>query len=91
MVIRIGIEVCPQCKNKNTTILEKEPMTFKVNPNVIVQFVEVNRCTNCGFESISEKEYEEVRKLVHEVKAPSSSTVVLNRDLINHQKQKIKY
>jgi YgiT-type zinc finger domain-containing protein len=67
---------CPQCKHE-TFVEEKEPMTFRVNPNVIVQNVAVDRCTNCGFESIAEKEYERVRKMVHKVKAPHEATVVL--------------
>jgi len=66
---------CPECKHE--TILEKEPMTFKFNPSVIVQDVVISRCTNCGFESVSEEEYEKVRKLVHQVKAPQGATIVV--------------
>jgi hypothetical protein len=60
--------VCPECKHE--TRIDKESMTFKFNPEVIVQDITIDRCENCGFECVSEEEYEKVRKLVHQVKAP---------------------
>lgn len=66
---------CPECKHE--TVLEKESMTFKFNPEVIVQDVTISRCRNCGFECVSEEEYEKVRRLVHQVKAPHGATVVI--------------
>lgn len=66
---------CPDCKHR--MVEETEPMTFKLNPNVIVQKVKVNKCNNCGFSSVSENEYERVRKQLQGIKAPHKATVVL--------------
>lgn len=66
---------CPECKSKMT--IEFEPMNFKINPNIIVQKVKINKCKCCGFSSMSEDEYEKIRKEVHQVKATKGAIVVL--------------
>ncbi len=66
---------CPECKNR--MVVDSEPMTFKINPNVIVQKVKISKCDKCGFSCVSEAEYEKIRKEVHEVKATKGAIVVI--------------
>jgi len=56
---------------------KRETMEFEVNPNVIVENVGVSECCNCGFSSVSEEEYERVRKQLKAVKAPHGATVIM--------------
>jgi len=56
---------CPYCKAKMKQ--KVIPMTFKGNPDIIVENVRHNVCMKCGFESIPEKEYEIIRKKVNSV------------------------
>jgi len=66
---------CPNCDiNMKTDTI---PMTFKVNPNVIVQSVEHHTCPKCGFDLVTGKEYERVRKLVHGASKIKAKIVVL--------------
>jgi hypothetical protein len=54
-------------------------MTFKVNPDVIVQNVMVHKCMACGFESVPEDEYERVRKKVHEISKIGKGSIVVTK------------
>ena len=58
--------MCPYCKKVKMKV-DTKSMTFKFNPNVIVEKVKYEVCPRCGFECIPEEEYERVRKLVHSV------------------------
>ena len=53
----------PQCKSQMTETTM--PMSFKINPDIIVKHVKVHECGRCGFDSIPEDEYERVREKVH--------------------------
>lgn len=66
---------CPECKGRMAE--KKEEMEFKTNPKIIVEKVKVSRCGKCGFSSISEHEYERVRKKIESVRAPKTATVIL--------------
>lgn len=66
---------CPECDSKMKK--RKEAMEFEVSPKVIVEKVGVDECCNCGFSSVSEKEYERVRKQLKAVKAPHGATVIM--------------
>jgi len=68
-------EICPNCDLK----MKKDimSMTFKINPNVIVQSVEHHVCPRCGFDTVTGKEYERVRKLVHDASKIHAKIVVL--------------
>lgn len=66
---------CPECNKK--THKETEALVLKTNPDVIVKKVKVDICKSCGFSSISEDEYERVRKEIGKVKAPDKATVIL--------------
>ena len=68
---------CPQCKNEFK--IDYMPMTFKINPNIIVQDVKVHICSRCGFESIPEDEYEFVRKKVHEIAKIKTEAIVVTK------------
>ena len=52
-------------------------MTFKINPNIIIQNVMVHKCEACGFESIPEDEYERVRKKVHKIAKVAKKAIVV--------------
>jgi uncharacterized protein with PIN domain len=50
---------CPYCK---TPMVENSmPMSFRINPNIIVKHVKIHECGSCGFDSVPEDEYERVR------------------------------
>jgi len=66
---------CPECKARMKR--KREAMEFEVNPKVIVGNVGVSECCNCGFSSVSETEYERVRKQLKGVKAPHGATVIM--------------
>jgi YgiT-type zinc finger domain-containing protein len=66
---------CPECRGRMAE--KKEEMEFKANPKIIVEKVKVSRCSKCGFSSISEHEYERVRKKIEGIKAPKTATVIL--------------
>ena len=66
---------CPKCDSKMKK--RKEAMEFEVSPKVIVENIGVDECCNCGFSSVSEKEYERVRKQLKAVKAPHGATVIM--------------
>jgi len=66
---------CPECRGK--MVAKKEKVTFKTNPKVVVEKVKVRKCGNCGFSSISEHEYERIRKKIEGIKAPQAAIVIL--------------
>ena len=66
---------CPECKGK--MVAKKEKMAFKTNPKIIVERTKVSKCSKCGFSSISENEYERIRKKIEKVKVPQEATVIL--------------
>jgi len=66
---------CPLSKHKMK--IDYIPMTFKINPSIIVQNVMVHKCMACGFESIPEDEYERVRKKVHEISKVAKEAIVV--------------
>lgn len=66
---------CPYCKTKMK--FETRSMTFKTNPNVIVEEVKYTICGRCGFESIPEDEYERVRKKLHSVSKISKDAKIV--------------
>ena len=66
---------CPECDSAMRK--RREAMQFEVNPKVIVEKVGVDECCNCGFSSVSGKEYERVRKQLKDVKAPHGATVIM--------------
>ena len=66
---------CPECNEKMKK--EKEAMALETNPNVIVKEVNTSVCKGCGFSSISENEYERVRKEIDKIKAPKEATIIL--------------
>ena len=66
---------CPECKSKMK--VKKEKMTTKTNPKIIVESIKVNKCCKCNFSSISENEYERIRKKVEKIKVPQEATVIL--------------
>jgi len=66
---------CPECNKKMKE--EKEAIALKTNPNVLVKKVKVSVCESCGFSSVSENEYERVRKEVEKIKVPHKATVIL--------------
>lgn len=68
---------CPDCKGHFRT--DFIPMTFKINPNIIVQDVKVHVCIKCGFESVTEDEYEVVRKRVHEIAKIGKESLVVTK------------
>lgn len=68
---------CPISKHEMK--VDYIPMTFKINPNVIVQNVKVHKCVACGFESVPEDEYERVRKKVHETSKVGKEAIVVTK------------
>ena len=69
--------VCPDCKHNMR--IDFIPMTFKINPNIIVQDVKVDLCERCGFEAVPEDEYEFVRKKVHEIARVTRDALVVTK------------
>lgn len=57
--------------------MEYRPMTFTINPNIIVQDVKTNVCGRCGMDSVSQDEYELVRKKVHRVAKVGGNSLVV--------------
>lgn len=68
---------CPDCKH--TMKIDYIPMSFKINPNIIVQDVKVDVCAECGFEAVPENEYELVRKRVHEIAKITKEALVVTK------------
>lgn len=66
---------CPECEGE--MVAKEEKVKLKTNPRIIVERVKVNRCSKCCFSSISEHEYERVRKKVEGIKAPKTATVII--------------
>ena len=68
---------CPISKHKMK--IGYIPMTFEINPNIIVQNVKVHKCVACGFESIPGDEYERVRKKVHRIAKVAKDAIVVTK------------
>jgi uncharacterized protein with PIN domain len=68
--------MCPECNLKMKS--DTKVMSFKLSPTITVQNVKYEHCSKCGYECISDKEFDRLNKLVHKLKKDTAKENIKN-------------
>jgi len=68
--------ICPDCNIKMKS--DTKAMSFKLSPTITVQNVKHEYCPKCGYECISDKEFDKLNKLVHRIKKDTEKANIKN-------------
>ena len=53
-------------------------MNFKLSPTITVQNVKYEYCEKCGYECISDEEFDRLNRLAHNIKKDTEKTNIKN-------------
>ena len=67
---------CPDCNVKMKA--DTKAMNFKLSPTITVQNVKYEYCKKCGYECISDKEFDRLNKLAHNIKKDTEKADIKN-------------
>lgn len=68
--------MCPDCNVRMKS--DAKALSFKLSPTITVQNVEYEYCPKCGYECVSDKEFDRLNKLVHNIKKDTEKTNIKN-------------